>query len=154
MFNLTLLLLVLSNFLLAACANVTADSNPNSLNRVYGAKPAEQVDGPGELHLTEMSKEPELRKLVRSKYGNPKSYRVAGKTYSTVASAEGYNKKGIASWYGRKFHGRLTSSREVYDMYKLTAAHRSLPIPTFARVTNLENGKSIIVKINDRGTFS
>ena len=88
-----------------------------------------------------------------SKYGNPKSYKVFGKKYYTKKTHVGYSEKGIASWYGKKFHGRLTSTRETYDMYKLTAAHKSLPIPCYAKVTNLRNNKSIVVRINDRGPF-
>ena len=88
-----------------------------------------------------------------SKYGNPKSYKVFGKKYKTLRTHVGYAEEGIASWYGKKFHGRLTSSREVYNMYKLTAAHKSLPIPCYAKVTNLINNKSIVVRINDRGPF-
>lgn len=94
------------------------------------------------------------RPLPRSRYGNPKSYVINGKRYYVLASAKGYNKRGIASWYGTKFHGRLTSSREPYDMFAMTAASPNLPIPTFVRVTNLENGRSIIVKVNDRGPFA
>ena len=88
-----------------------------------------------------------------SKYGNPKSYKVFGKKYYTKKTHVGYSEKGIASWYGKKFHGRLTSTREIYNMYKLTAAHKSLPIPCYAKVTNLSNKKSIVVRINDRGPF-
>lgn len=90
---------------------------------------------------------------ARSKYGNPKYYYVHGKKQYVLNNAKGYNKVGFASWYGTKFHGQLTSSREPYDMYGMTAASRDLPIPTYVRVTNLENGKSIIVKVNDRGPF-
>ncbi|MCW8875746.1 MAG: septal ring lytic transglycosylase RlpA family protein [Kangiellaceae bacterium] len=89
----------------------------------------------------------------RSRYGNPSSYEQDGKTYRVLASAENYKQRGIASWYGTKFHGRRTSSGESYDMFKLTAAHKTLPLPTYAKVTNLENGKQITVKINDRGPF-
>ena len=88
-----------------------------------------------------------------SKYGNPKSYKVFGKKYYTKKTHIGYSEEGIASWYGKKFHGRLTSTREIYNMYKLTAAHKSLPIPCYAKVTNLSNNKSIVVRINDRGPF-
>jgi rare lipoprotein A len=88
-----------------------------------------------------------------SRYGNPESYVVFGKRYYTRSDSKDYKERGIASWYGSKFHGRRTSSGEVYDLYKMTAAHRSLPLPTYARVTNLRNGRSIIVKINDRGPF-
>ena len=89
----------------------------------------------------------------RSRYGNPDSYRVNGKTYHVKESASGYREKGIASWYGLKFHGRSTSSGEPYDIYKMTAAHKTLPLPTYAQVVNLQNGKSVVVKINDRGPF-
>jgi len=89
----------------------------------------------------------------KSKYGNPKSYVVFGKRYYVKDSAKGYVEQGIASWYGTKFHGRRTSSGETYDMYAMTAAHKTLPLPTYARVTNLENGRSVMVKVNDRGPF-
>lgn len=89
----------------------------------------------------------------RSKYGNPATYSVNGTTYRVLASADGYLERGVASWYGDKFHGRRTSSGEPYDMYSMTAAHRSLPLPSYARVTNLKNKRSVVVKINDRGPF-
>ena len=88
-----------------------------------------------------------------SKYGNPETYNVFGKRYKTLKTHVGYVEEGIASWYGKKFHGRLTSTREVYDMYQLSAAHKSLPIPCYVKVTNLSNGKSLIVRVNDRGPF-
>lgn len=89
----------------------------------------------------------------RSRYGNPTSYEQDGRSYRVLASADNYKKKGVASWYGTKFHGRRTSSGETYDMFKMTAAHKTLPLPTYAKVTNLDNGKQIVVKINDRGPF-
>lgn len=89
----------------------------------------------------------------RSKYGNPKTYVVANKTYRTLSASEGYLESGIASWYGTKFHGRRTSSGEPYDMHGMTAAHKTLPLPTYAEITNLQNGRKITVKINDRGPF-
>lgn len=89
----------------------------------------------------------------RSRYGNHSPYRVFGVSYTVMDSADGYVEEGIASWYGSKFHGHRTSSGEAYDMYKLSAAHKSLPLPTWARVTNLDNGKSTIVRVNDRGPF-
>ena len=88
-----------------------------------------------------------------SRYGNPPSYDVYGTTYYPIKSAAGYRAEGNASWYGTKFHGRRTSSGETYDMFKLTAAHRTLPIPTYVRVTNLENGRQTLVRVNDRGPF-
>jgi len=88
-----------------------------------------------------------------SRYGNPVSYEVMGHRYYTMQSRDGYVERGIASWYGTKFHGLRTSSGEPYDLAKMTAAHKTLPLPTYARVTNLKNGRSVIVKINDRGPF-
>ncbi len=89
----------------------------------------------------------------KSTRGNPTSYKVLGKRYYTLPSSRGYVERGIASWYGTKFHGRSTSSGEPYDMYAMTAAHKSLPLPTYVKVTNLRNGRSAIVKVNDRGPF-
>jgi rare lipoprotein A len=90
----------------------------------------------------------------RSRYGNPSSYEVFGRTYHVMDSAEGHVERGVASWYGTKFHGRRTSSGEPYDMYAMTAAHPRLPLPTYVRVTNLENRRSVVVKVNDRGPFA
>lgn len=88
-----------------------------------------------------------------SRYGNPDSYEVYGVTYHVKPSADGFAQKGIASWYGKKFHGRRTSSGEEYDMYAMTAAHKTLPIPVFVEVTNHDNGRKAIVRVNDRGPF-
>ncbi|MCK2183455.1 septal ring lytic transglycosylase RlpA family protein [Halomonas getboli] len=89
----------------------------------------------------------------RSKAGNRPTYEVWGKTYHVLDDATGYERRGTASWYGEKFQGYATSNGEIYDMYKMSAAHRSLPLPSFARVTNLDNGRSVIVRVNDRGPF-
>jgi len=88
-----------------------------------------------------------------SRYGNPESYMVYGKRYHTLPSSKGYSERGTASWYGTKFHGKRTSSGEPYDLYGMTAAHKTLPLPTYVKVTNLQNGRSVIVKVNDRGPF-
>ncbi len=84
---------------------------------------------------------------------NMRPYTVGGRTYHPLRSASGYRERGIASWYGSKFHGRPTASGERYDMYAMTAAHRTLPLPSYVRVTNLENGRSVVVRVNDRGPF-
>ncbi|SFG01063.1 septal ring lytic transglycosylase RlpA family protein [Neptunomonas qingdaonensis] len=89
----------------------------------------------------------------RSRGGNKSTYSVFGKQYSVLDDSDGYRERGGASWYGNKFHGHLTSNGETYDMYKMTAAHKSLPIPTYAKVTNLANGRQVIVRVNDRGPF-
>ena len=135
-----LLLIVATAALLAACAGRDA--------------PKEQRDGPsgrsmdpGEIRDAQPRAEP------RARYGNHSPYTVLGKTYTVMDSAEGYRERGIASWYGTKFHGRKTSSGEPYDMHAATAAHKRLPLPTYAEVTNLDNGRKVVVKVNDRGPF-
>lgn len=90
---------------------------------------------------------------VRTAAGNKSPYRVLGKTYHVTSAPEGYREEGIASWYGTKFHGRRTSNGEIYNMYGMTAAHRSLPIPSYVRVTNKRNKRSVVVRVNDRGPF-
>lgn len=89
----------------------------------------------------------------RSRGGNKSPYEVWGKRYEVMADASGYRREGRASWYGEKFHGYATSNGEIYDMYKMSAAHRSLPLPSFVRVTSLDSGRSAIVRVNDRGPF-
>ena len=88
-----------------------------------------------------------------SRGGNKSRYEVWGKSYSVMASSIGFKQRGLASWYGQKFHGHLTSNGETYDMYAMTAAHKSLPLPTYARITNLANNRTVIVRVNDRGPF-
>jgi len=97
--------------------------------------------------------EPTPRVEPRSLYGNRSPYTVNGQTYTVLPTARGYDERGIASYYGNKFHGYKTSSLEPYDMYAFSAASTTLPLPSYARVTNLENGKSVIVRVNDRGPF-
>jgi rare lipoprotein A len=89
----------------------------------------------------------------RSAHGNPPFYDALGHRYFVLGTADGYLERGVASWYGPTFHGGNTSSGEAYDMYGMTAAHKTLPLPTYARVTNLANGRSVVVRINDRGPF-
>lgn len=119
-----------------------------------GSNPAN--DGPprsGSNTVSGLPEDPVPKPEARSRYGNGPTYEVFGKRYTVMPSAIGYKEKGVASWYGKKFHGNLTSNREVYDMYQMTAAHKSLPLPTFVRVRNLSNNKTIVVRVNDRGPF-
>ena len=88
-----------------------------------------------------------------AKPGHPKPYKVLGKWYQPLPHAEGFRQRGVASWYGRDFHGKKTSNGEVYNMYALTAAHKTLPLGTYVRVHNQENNRSVVVRINDRGPF-
>jgi len=91
--------------------------------------------------------------INRTMAGNRSPYTVLGKTYTVLPTERGYSERGVASWYGEKFHGHKTSNGEVFDMYMASAAHKSLPIPSFLRVTNLDNNRSLIVRVNDRGPF-
>lgn len=122
-----------------------------------GPAPArpEPADGPpleAPADLADLP-DPVPRREPPSARGNPPQYTVAGRTYRVMESASGYYATGLASWYGRKFHGRTTSSGEPFDMFQLTAAHRTLPIPTYVKVTNLDNQRSTLVRVNDRGPF-
>jgi rare lipoprotein A len=96
---------------------------------------------------------PASQDMTRTRRGNPPFYEVFGVRYQVMTSSDGYAERGVASWYGKKFHGRQTSNGERYDMYRMTAAHKTLPLPTNVRVTNLRNGRSVIVRVNDRGPF-
>ncbi|CAM2896875.1 rare lipoprotein A [Legionella steigerwaltii] len=98
-------------------------------------------------------KEPVPTKEPLSRYGNPTEYSVDGRSYKVMRSSTGYKTRGIASWYGTKFHKQRTSSGEPYDMYVMSAAHKTLPLPTYVKVKNLNNGKEAVVKVNDRGPF-
>jgi len=89
----------------------------------------------------------------RSRHGNGPYYKVYGETYEVLDTNYGYRERGVASWYGKKFHGQPTSNQEKYNMYAMTAAHKSLPLPSYVKVRNLRNGKSVVVRVNDRGPF-
>ena len=107
----------------------------------------------GSVSVPELPGDAVPRPEARSRYGNGPIYEVLGKRYTVLPSGDGYRERGVASWYGNKFHGRLTSSREPYDMYSMTAAHKTLPLPTYVQVRNLRNDRSVIVRVNDRGPF-
>ncbi|MDX2428510.1 MAG: septal ring lytic transglycosylase RlpA family protein [Xanthomonadales bacterium] len=129
----------LASLLLAGCA---------------GKKEVEAGDGPSSRKISAADVHDAVPKdEPRARYGNHSPYTVLGKSYTVLPTSKGYHERGVASWYGSKFHGRRTSSGELYDMHLATAAHKSLPLPTFAEVTNLDNGRKMIVKINDRGPF-
>lgn len=153
-------LLLLALLLLAACASKPprADLPPREYDR---SKPhagdlyAPHLRDGGPPVPPDIARIPEPIPVPEplARYGNRSPYTVLGKTYRVLNSASGYRERGLASWYGNKFHGRPTSSFEPYDMYKFTAAHKTLPLPSFARVTNLDNGRSVVVRVNDRGPF-
>lgn len=112
-------------------------------------------DGGPDAPAVDVSKliEPTPKSEPRARYGNKSPYSVLGKTYTVMPEARNYVERGTASWYGNKFHGYMTSSLEPYDMYQFSAAHKTLPLPSYVRVTNIENGKSVVVRVNDRGPF-
>jgi len=113
-----------------------------------------QDDGPHARVPVDIEKIPDAVPRHESPAARGNSpYKVFGVSYTPLRQASGYRERGIASWYGKKFHGRLTSSGESYDMYAMTAAHKTLPLPTYVRVRNLNNGRSVIVRVNDRGPF-
>ncbi|MDR9432267.1 MAG: septal ring lytic transglycosylase RlpA family protein [Spiribacter sp.] len=115
----------------------------------------EPGDGPGSRIDDPMAIPDAIPKDVpKSRYGNPESYEVFGQRYEVMESASGHRERGIASWYGSKFHGRRTSSGEPYDMYAMTAAHKHLPLPVWVEVRHLGNDRRIVVKVNDRGPFA
>lgn len=113
-----------------------------------------QDDGPGDSIPVDIASIPDaMPRLETPRTANARPYKVLGRRYVPLTTHQPYKKTGIASWYGRKFHGKQTASGETYDMYSMTAAHRTLPIPSYARVTRVGSNKSIIVRINDRGPF-
>ena len=134
--------------LLAACSNAPAPSSAsNSRYSIHQDRAPTRT-----LNISTI---PEVipESLNRTMAGNKSPYTVLGKSYRVLTTEEGYSERGVASWYGEKFHGHKTSNGEVFDMYLASAAHKSLPIPSFLRVTNLDNNRSIIVRVNDRGPF-
>lgn len=110
-------------------------------------------DGPGHLPNSSDMQDAKPKWEPRTRAGNAPKYKVMGKTYYTLKTAEGYRNRGNASWYGRKFHGKKTANGERYDMYSMSAAHKTLPIPSYVKVRNLRNGREAIVRVNDRGPF-
>jgi rare lipoprotein A len=136
--------------LLAACA--AAPHGPNAAGRSGSAAGTATVL-PRNAPDVDQIPDPVPRDEPRSVYGNPPFYEVGGHRYIVLASSAGYVERGVASWYGTEFHGLRTSTGEPYDMFAMTAAHKTLPLPCYARVTNLANGRSVVVRINDRGPF-
>ena len=150
--------------LVSGCSNLPPSERSESSARAVASRPSTlpplhgggyyKDDGPGLNPPPNLHTIPDAvpRPEPLHRYAN-KPYRVNGVNYTPIAGDAPYVERGLASWYGRRYHGRPTSSGEPYDMYAMTAAHRTLPIPSYARVTNLNNGRSVIVRINDRGPF-
>lgn len=139
----------------SGCASVQqwigADASVDEL----GSTSEEVPDGPPLIASIDVASipEPKAQPEPLAQYGNPESYEVDGVTYRVEPVGAGFTELGTASWYGRKFHGQLTSSGEPFDMFQFTAAHKTMPIPAWIRVTNVENDQSLVVRVNDRGPF-
>jgi rare lipoprotein A len=151
MHTIKLSILALSILVLSACSTTTKTTPPITTKTT----PKVVVDGKPDSIPVDIASIPDAVPVeeVRTRAGNPKTYKVLGKRYTLLADSKNYVQKGIASWYGTKFHGRKTANGEIYNMYKMTAAHKTLPIPSYARVTHLKNKRSVVVRINDRGPF-
>ncbi len=142
----------------------TRPSNPSTVSPPAAPKKSQPQPGryADENDSTPTGPPPDLSKIPepvpknepKSQYGNKSPYDVLGETYKVLPSCGGYAERGLASWYGNKFHGYMTSNFEKYDMYAYTAANKTVPLPCYVRVTNLENGKSVVVRVNDRGPFA
>ena len=143
-----LLAVLLLALLVASCGSTPKKSDGSTAGKYY------LDDGPPESEPGDMARIPDAvpRNEPFHKFAN-RPYTVFGITYVPVVNKERTVQRGIASWYGKKFHGQKTSSGEIYDMFAMTAAHPTFPIPSYARVTNVKNGRSVVVRINDRGPF-
>jgi rare lipoprotein A len=140
--------------LLAACQTTPPAPGPGNVSRLPPGNA--QRDGPEAHPPANLEAVPDAEpKIEAIRNGGPnKPYEIGGKTYTPLTDDRALTEKGLASWYGKKFHGRRTASGESYNMYAMTAAHKTLPIPSYARVRNPANGKEVIVRVNDRGPFS
>ena len=139
---------------LAACSSAPPAPEPSQPSEAPRKGGYYKDDGPHAKPPANLDSIPDARPRAEPlhKFAN-RPYEVFGKKYVPLASLQPFKQRGMASWYGKKFHGQKTSSGELYDMYAMTAAHPTLPIPSYARVTNLANRKSVVVRINDRGPF-
>ncbi len=140
--------LVIVGALLSACVSHPVHTPPSTPTPSPAPTPEPLPAPPAQLPPDAVPKaEP------RSQQGNPPFYEVFGQRYFVLPSAAGYRERGVASWYGPGFHRAKTSNGEPYDMHAMTAAHKTLPLPSYVRVTNLKNGRSVVVRVNDRGPF-
>ena len=164
------LLCAIAALVLAACASKPPEParsprpvavTPATTPTAVPPTPTGPVASPGERDGPEARPPPDLERVPDAEPklepvrpgGANKPYEVAGQTYVPLVKDTSFTERGLASWYGRKFHGRRTASGEVYNMYAMTAAHKTLPIPSYARVRNPANGKEVLVRVNDRGPF-
>lgn len=161
--NLPILIVVLFSFFLSACGSAPVKKTPK-IDHSTPAKGTESKpasgggyyldDGPGEISAEELARIPDaIPRPETLRPANTRPYKALGKEYVPMKEYRPYKERGVASWYGKRYHGNQTASGERYDMYAMTAAHTILPIPSYVRVTNPENGRSVVVRVNDRGPF-
>lgn len=171
--TLPILIIVLFSFFLSACGSAPVKQTPeidrstpsqdktgqSTSSQGTESKPASGGgyyldDGPGEISAEELARIPDaVPRPETLRAANTRPYKALGKEYVPMREYRPYKERGIASWYGKRYHGNKTASGERYDMYAMTAAHTILPIPSYVRVTNPENGRSVVVRVNDRGPF-
>lgn len=164
--NLSILTIALLSLFLSACGSAPVKqtpkvdrSTPNERTESKPGKPSTGGgyyldDGPGEISADELARIPDaVPRAETLRPANTRPYKALGKEYVPMKDYRPYKERGIASWYGKRYHGNQTASGENYDMYAMTAAHTTLPIPSYVRVTNPENGRSVVVRVNDRGPF-
>lgn len=144
---------VLAGALAAACSTPRRQPEPPFHPPPRAGIPAPAMPAPPPPAVLDATPDAVPRPEPRSRNGNPAFYDVFGRRYFVLSSATGYVERGVASWYGPGFHEVRTSTGEPYDMYAMTAAHKTLPLPAYVRVTNLQNGRSVVVRVNDRGPF-
>lgn len=147
--TITLLIIVVGSVVSCSTSSVLTPVKIESTSRYDKA----QDGAPSTLKDVSLIANAQPKPVVRTRAGNKSPYTVLGKTYTLLPESKGYSERGYASWYGDKFHGHLTSNGDIYDMWGMTAAHKTLPIPSYVKVTNVENGRSVIVLVNDRGPF-
>lgn len=164
--NLPILMVVLSGLFLSACGSAPIKQDSPKIERSSTSPSSSDSktptrgggyyldDGPGEITAEQLARIPDaIPRPETLRAANTRPYKALGKEYVPMKAYRPYKERGVASWYGKRYHGNQTASGERYDMYAMTAAHTTLPIPSYVRVTNPENGRSVIVRVNDRGPF-
>lgn len=160
--NLPILLVVLLGLFLSACGSAPTKQDRPKIDRTVPSETKKPTsgggyyldDGPGEISAEELARIPDaVPRPEMLRPANTRPYKALGKEYVPMKEYRPYKERGVASWYGKRYHGNQTASGERYDMYAMTAAHTILPIPSYVRVTNPDNGRSVVVRVNDRGPF-
>ncbi len=153
--NLMRITTIVALFLIVGCSSTSEYSAPSQSAKNNLSNGGYYLDdGPGDNPPINLDTIPDaIPKIEPLREANMRPYTALGKSYQPMTTLEEYKQQGVASWYGRRYHGNQTASGEVYDMYAMTAAHPTLPLPSYVKVTNVQNGKTVVVRVNDRGPF-